>query len=469
MPALKTYRRPAAKAATASTRTITEFVGLFEGTAQPQIDRANGVIRNVKILGKESKNDGGKRVYSDEAMDDAARLYENIPVNFDHPAVQEANRDRTFGEGVGWLKNVSRNGDSVRGDLHVLKSHPHAEMLFEAAERNPAHCGLSHNAQGDCERTVDGMNVVRKIHSARSVDVVRRPATNETLFESHPAPASKGRKMKTLKISELLEAHPILRPAFDAKYREGILEGAAAFPFKKGGKPVEEDMDNQPGYEDAPVDVPDDADSPDTGSGSNPLLALLMQVIGFLVKSMGKSQTMERRMKESKFGPDAIQGEEVTEPAGGQDNSGAPGPGGAKGTAHAPQTKQVYQEAIESAVNKALKPLLERQDASDARALLESDRAECVALFESLNREPDALLVKAAMGLKTKADRTKLIESLPEKEKAVVRHPRPLRSPSLLESQAESGIKVLLPKDTKELCASLARGNRPTSLIGENN
>ena len=46
-----------------------------------RIDRDKGIIHDVKVLGRDSKNG---RVYTQEAMNDAAKLYEGISVNIDH-------------------------------------------------------------------------------------------------------------------------------------------------------------------------------------------------------------------------------------------------------------------------------------------------------------------------------------------------------------------------------------------------
>ncbi|MGD0652819.1 MAG: hypothetical protein ABSA16_00610, partial [Thermoguttaceae bacterium] len=47
-----------------------------------RVDREEGVIRGVKILGLESRN---RRSYLPEALAQAARLYEDAKVNVNHP------------------------------------------------------------------------------------------------------------------------------------------------------------------------------------------------------------------------------------------------------------------------------------------------------------------------------------------------------------------------------------------------
>jgi hypothetical protein len=159
-----------------------------------RVDRENGVIRGVKILGKHSKNG---RTYSDQALNDAARLYEGVKVNVDHPSRDKPNAERSFMEGFGSLRNVQRKGDGVYGDLHFLKSHPSAEVICEAAERFPEQFGLSHNAEGQTHYEGSQL-IVESIESVQSVDIVGRPATNNGLFESTGRAAGFRVKLGTL-------------------------------------------------------------------------------------------------------------------------------------------------------------------------------------------------------------------------------------------------------------------------------
>lgn len=154
------------------------FMEQTVGGGGMRVDRDAGIIRNVKILGRESRNG---RVYSEVAMNQAAKLYEGCRVNIDHPDRTNPKRERGLAEQVGTLRSVRRNGDAVRGDLHIAKSHPLFNFICESAERWPENFGLSHNAEGDT--SPDG-KLVESVNSVRSVDLVCRPATNNGLFES---------------------------------------------------------------------------------------------------------------------------------------------------------------------------------------------------------------------------------------------------------------------------------------------
>ena len=146
--------------------------------APSRIDRDSGLIEGVRILGPTSRNG---RTYSARAMEQAARLYEGAPVNIDHPRGE--GKDRPVSDAFGWIRNVRQMPDGVYGDLHYLKSHPQADVVAEAAERNPNRLGLSHHAEGAVR--MDGTSVVvESVDKVYSVDLVQTPATNAGLFES---------------------------------------------------------------------------------------------------------------------------------------------------------------------------------------------------------------------------------------------------------------------------------------------
>lgn len=170
------------------TRPKPQYQSLYEHVmAAPtgRVDRVNGFIRGVKILGRSSRNG---REYSNAAIQEAAKLYEGIGVNLNHPSRATPNASRPVEDGIGWLENVKVLADGVYGDLAVIKSHPRAETVFEFAERNPTRFGLSHNAGGNVV-TRNGRQIVESVGTVRSVDLVQNPATNASLFESFdPSP-----------------------------------------------------------------------------------------------------------------------------------------------------------------------------------------------------------------------------------------------------------------------------------------
>ena len=147
-----------------------------------EVDRNAGIIHGVKILGLVSDNN---RKYMPEAVRKAKSLYEGIKVNIDHPA--ESGDVRSAEDRFGKLINVEYvEGEGLYGDLMFLKSHPMAERICEAAERNDMNdtFGLSHNAQGDGQEDDDGCFVVNSIVEVRHVDLVADPATTKSLREA---------------------------------------------------------------------------------------------------------------------------------------------------------------------------------------------------------------------------------------------------------------------------------------------
>lgn len=155
-----------------------------------QVDREAGVIRGVKIIGRQSRNG---RIYSDRALEQAAKLYEGAGVNIDHPMEQAGESNRKLADGFGHLRNIDHKDDGVYGDLVYLKSHALADQVCEAAERMPRQLGLSHNAEGYVTRR-DQNWIVEGITRVHSVDLVRSPATNRGLFESAGATVGDSRE-----------------------------------------------------------------------------------------------------------------------------------------------------------------------------------------------------------------------------------------------------------------------------------
>jgi hypothetical protein len=144
-----------------------------------RVDRAAGVLRGVKVLGRVSRN--GRR-YSPAALRSALRLYEGARVNINHPQ-RGGGKDRAVAERFGVLRRIRLEADGIRADLHYLTRHPLAEMIAEAAERMPEALGLSHNAEGRTARR-EGLEIVEQITRVLSVDLVSDPATTGGLFES---------------------------------------------------------------------------------------------------------------------------------------------------------------------------------------------------------------------------------------------------------------------------------------------
>lgn len=245
----------------------------------PRVDREKGVIFSVRVCGTESDN---SRVYLPEALKKAIPLYEGVKVRLNHPKRPLDERD--ISDTLGWLENVRQGDDgALYADLHFLRSHPYAEALCEAAERNPALVGLSHNADGRGYEDDRGRFVIQEIQTLRSVDVVDQPATSESIFES------KGTPVPTT-LRALIEASP--RKQLFAKH---LLE-------------MPEDM------ADMPVDAPVDA-APPEGDWKSDLVA----AIGKLVSSEDEADHKLAQKIMGMLKPGAVAPAETTTEAEGEE------------------------------------------------------------------------------------------------------------------------------------------------------
>lgn len=200
-----------------------------------KVNRKQGVIQNVKVLGLVSEN--GRR-YLPEAIKSAADLYEGVRVNVDHPDGKPTDQRSAY-DRFGKLENIRWvEGEGLYGDLVFLRSHPMAERICEAAERMPDVFGLSHNAGGDGDYDKNGIFVVSNIVEVRHVDLVADPATTKSLQES--------RQTKPLKESKAMDDN--LKEAYDG-LKEAMAKLEACYgdgkEMKEEEKPPEEGEDTK--------------------------------------------------------------------------------------------------------------------------------------------------------------------------------------------------------------------------------
>lgn len=101
-----------------------------------------------------------------------------VPVKMDHGT--------GFYHIVGKLENFRIDGDSLRADLHLLKTHEQFARIVEMAETMADSFGLSVSSVSNYEE-IDGKNYLR-CEELNSVDLVDRPAANPTgLFREPPS------------------------------------------------------------------------------------------------------------------------------------------------------------------------------------------------------------------------------------------------------------------------------------------
>lgn len=146
-----------------------------------RVDRENGVIRNVKLIGFHSKN--GRR-YPPGVLKAAVHLYENAKVNIDHPDGSPV-KVRKYGDRLGVIRSARfLESSGIYGDFHFNPKHPAAEQICWDAENNPEALGFSHNALLRVGPVKQGQQVIEEIVNIRSMDLVADPATTTSLFES---------------------------------------------------------------------------------------------------------------------------------------------------------------------------------------------------------------------------------------------------------------------------------------------
>ena len=141
--------------------------------AEAAVERQGGYVRNVALLGPESRN--GYR-YAASAMQSAAPLYEGRPLFIDHP--EQGPTQRKLRDFAGQVVQPRLEANKLRGDLKLLG--PNANWLFDLIEAAPRDVGLSHVVMG--RRSADGQ-LVEQIDRVLSVDIVAFPATTQSFKE----------------------------------------------------------------------------------------------------------------------------------------------------------------------------------------------------------------------------------------------------------------------------------------------
>jgi hypothetical protein len=164
-----------------------------------RVDRQQGVLRGVKLLGLQSRNG---RKYLPDALAAARALYEGARVNVNH-AKGHPLAARDYQDRLGVVRQIAwRTAEGLFGDLHFNPRHALAEQLVWDAEHAPENVGLSHNVQARTVRQGDD-TLVEAILKVHSVDLVADPATTAGLFEEVRA---NGATIDTLRGSEVLLA-----------------------------------------------------------------------------------------------------------------------------------------------------------------------------------------------------------------------------------------------------------------------
>lgn len=203
------------------TRNVLEFTS---SPAALRVDREQGIIYGVKVLGRKS---GNGPIYPQSVTRQALPLYEGTKVNLDHPPRTRPADDRSVQDRFGKLQNVRDLADGLYADLHYIRSHPLAAVVAEAAESMPDAFGLSHNA--NIRESLDTGEVVA-INRVRSVDLVADPGTTRGIFESQEKPANPATANVTEESAENATAleKPVDESQSIAPLQTALQEGIAA-------------------------------------------------------------------------------------------------------------------------------------------------------------------------------------------------------------------------------------------------
>jgi len=359
------------------------------------VDREAGIIKGVKILGRESKNG---RTYSARALQEASKFYEDIKVNIDHPDRSNPNQERSFISFIGQLDrcHVAESGD-VYGDLNILKSSSQSEAVFEAAERFPKQFGLSHNAEGELVQK-DGGWVVESIDCVHSVDIVSQPATNAGLFESVEL------KMKRT-LREVVTTASRKRKGFKRFLEEMHEDGMLA---DVEGVEVEAEISAADAAIDALAQKADEA---------------------FRDMSMSPEDTAKVVKDLNKIAIEVVQKLETVEQAVGESGNAGESSSGAGGTDEEVKLPESVQKRLRS---------IDRMEAKNM--LLESDREASGERITAVAAVPER-------------QRQKLVESWPRKTSGNGAR-RPGKSPSILESEGRDWTPA---KNTQEFASRLRK------------
>ncbi|MCS6976049.1 MAG: hypothetical protein NZM31_03435 [Gemmatales bacterium] len=170
---------------------ITEAQRLWttDWLAEASVDRSESVVRNVALLGPQSRN--GYR-YTLEAMQQAVPLYEGRPVFVDHGQANTAFSNRGFTsppwpsrsirDYAGQVRQPRFDNGRIRGDLHLAG--PNADWLLDLIAAAPTDIGMSHVVLARRRRHGDE---IEQIEQVVSVDIVAFPATTRSFSESMTA------------------------------------------------------------------------------------------------------------------------------------------------------------------------------------------------------------------------------------------------------------------------------------------
>ena len=140
-----------------------------------RIDKDAGVIHGVSVINLGEARGHGLHV-DRTCMGQLLEIGNNssrVPMRISHGSGPT--------ETAGYITNFKIANDQLRGDLHLLKTHPQRAQILELAESIPGGVGLSCAFRGVPEEL--GGKKYARVAKLNSIDLVSTPAVTDGLFE----------------------------------------------------------------------------------------------------------------------------------------------------------------------------------------------------------------------------------------------------------------------------------------------
>src|ERR1700722_15665902 len=146
-----------------------------------KIDEAANTLRQVSLISigqaKGHQLESGEQIWVDgttiNQIFDCLTQMGSLKLKVDH------------GSGVmstaGWVDGFEKTGDKIIGSMHVYEAEPERLRMFEIAQKNPDHLGLSLEFSGEDE--ILGNKAFARCDEVSAVALVSEPAANSSLFE----------------------------------------------------------------------------------------------------------------------------------------------------------------------------------------------------------------------------------------------------------------------------------------------
>jgi len=175
------------------------------------VDAQNAVLHGVALIHSELEAEGHSLWIDRTLLTQLAELGSQngqVQCNIDHGSGSSAT--------IGFIDGFRIDGKVLRGDLHLLKSHPETVTLLEKAERMPKCVGLSAAFKGDPKGVTVGGKQCARAEKLLSFDLVTRPAAAPNgLFSAKDNANVDSRKnsvrSKTIELQNTMPAEPTLQ------------------------------------------------------------------------------------------------------------------------------------------------------------------------------------------------------------------------------------------------------------------